>query len=91
MNLKYSLNCDRNKWYASQKNYNIAYNINADNVFTLRVEAYLWVYDANFLEFTKTIADIFTKHLEPGVVKELPPEMVKRRFGQDFGFTDYIN
>ena len=91
MNSKYNLNCDRNKWYACQKNYNIAYNINADNVFTLRVEAYLWVYDANFLEFTKTIADILTRHLEPDVLKELPPEMVKRRFGHDFGFSDYVN
>lgn len=91
MSEKYTLSCDRNKWYAVNNGTNIAYHLNADNVFTMRVEMYLWVYNANFLDFTKTIADVLSKHLQPGKEIPLPPEMVTRRIGHDFGFGDYIN
>ncbi len=34
----------------------------------------------------------FVEHeVQPEVKKELPPEMVTRRKGHDFGFGDYIN
>ena len=82
---------DKNKWYGAQKNTNIAYHVTAENVFTLRVEGYLWIFDSNFLEFTKAIADHFRKHLSPGAAEVLPPEMVTRNFGHDFGFGDYID
>jgi hypothetical protein len=91
MSKTYNLTCDRNKWYGVQKDKNIAYHLAADNVFTLRVEAWLWIFDANFLEFTKAIADNFCAVLEPGKEYHLPPEMVNRPLGHDFGFGDYVN
>ena len=87
----YNLTCDKNKWYGVQKNVNIAYHVKADNVFTLRVEAWLWLFDANFLEFTKVISDIVRNTIEPDKEYKLPYEMVERQFGHDFGFSDYIN
>ncbi len=87
----YNLTCDRNKWYGVQKNINIAYHVKADNVFTLRVEAWLWLFDANFLEFTKAIADTFRQILEPNKEYKPPYEMVERQLGHDFGFGDYVD
>ena len=57
----YNLVSDKNEWYGVQKNLNVAYHVTAENVFTLRVEAYLWIFDSNFLEFTKAIASHFGK------------------------------
>ena len=88
---KYGLHCDKNEWYGVQYKKNVAYHVTAENVFTLRVECYLWVYDANFLEITKSIADVFNEAFEPEVHKELPPEMVTRPKGRDFGFGGYVN
>ena len=34
---------------------------------------------------------MFHKHLEPEKELALPPEMVTRRVGHDFGFADYID
>ena len=87
----YSLSSDRNKWYPALKGTNVAYHVTAENVFTLRVEAYLWIFDANFLEFTKAIADHFRKHLSPDAEFALPSEMVSRPMGHDFGFGDYVD
>ncbi|MBQ7899518.1 MAG: potassium channel family protein [Bacteroidales bacterium] len=91
MDVRYDLKCDRNEWYAVQKEKNIAYHINAENVFTLRVEAYLFTFDNRYLEIVKTLADAFNGALEPEIRKELPCEMLNRRIGYDFGFSDYIN
>ena len=91
MSDKYGYHCDRNEWYGVQYPQNVAYHISAENVFTLRVECFVWVYDANFLEIIKAIADVFNEAFEPEVIKQLPPEMVTRRVGHDFGFGDYIN
>ena len=52
---------------------------------------YLWVYNANFLALTKEMADTFHQYLDPEHTVELPPEMVKRNLGHDFGFADYKN
>ena len=71
--------------------FGIAYHINAENVFTLRVEAFVWVYDAAFLAITKDVADVLNEAFEPDVHKDLPPEMLERRKGHDFGFADYID
>ena len=87
----YNLISDKNKWYGVQKKQNVAYHVTAENVFTLRVEAYLWIFDSNFLEFTKAIADHFRKHLSPDAEFTLPSEMVSRPIGHDFGFGDYID
>ena len=48
------------------------------------------VFDANFLEIAKAIADVFNESFEPGVHKELPPEMVTRPKGRYFGMGDYV-
>lgn len=91
MSKTYNLTCDKNKWYGVQKNLNIAYHLGAPNVFTLRVEAYLWIFDANFLEFTKALAENIHDVLDPEKELVLPPEMVARQFGHDFGFGDYVD
>ena len=87
---KYHLHSDKNEWYAIQPA-NIAHFIKAPNVFTLRVECFVWVFDSTFLEATKSIADVFNHAFEPDVEKALPPEMLKRPIGHDFGMADYIN
>ena len=87
----YNLVSDKNKWYAVQNNINVGYHIQASNVFTIRVEAYLWVFDANYLEFIKAISDSIRLTLEPEKEYHLPPEMVTRPLGHDFGFGDYVN
>ena len=91
MDQKFNYKCDKNQWYAIQKGKNIGYHVNAANCFTLRVEAYLWIFNSGYLDVAKTIADVFNEAFEPEVKKELPPEMVTRRKGHDFGFGDYIN
>ena len=88
---KYNYSCDKNQWYPVLNKKNIAYHIDAENVFTLRVEAFVWVFDATYLAVTKDVADILNEVFEPEVQKELPPEMVTRPKGHDFGFGDYIN
>ena len=91
MESKYNYHCDKNIWYPALNKKNIAYHVNAENVFTLRVEAYVWVYDAAFLAITKDLADVFNEAFEPDVHKALPLEMLERRKGHDFGFADYID
>ncbi len=75
MEEKYNLRADKNEWYAILST-NVANHLNAANVFTLRVEAFLWVFDARFLEITKQIADVFNHAFEPDVEKALPPDML---------------
>lgn len=91
MTESYNLRCDRNKWYAVGSKQNIANHVIAENVFTIRAEMYLWVYNANFLALSKTMAEILHQHLEPEREVQLPPEMVTRPMGHDFGFQDYKN
>jgi hypothetical protein len=55
------------------------------------VEAYLWIFNSGYVDVAKTMADVFNEAFEPEVKKELPPDMVTRRKGHDFGFGDYIN
>ena len=50
--------------------------------FTIEVSLRIWCAD---------LLDVFNEAFEPEVKKELPPEMVTRRKGHDFGFGDYIN
>ena len=88
---KYNYNCDKNQWYPVLNKKNIAYHLDTENVFTLRVESYVWVFDATYLAVAKSVADILNEAFEPEVVKELPPEMVTRQKGNDFGFGGYIN
>lgn len=87
---QYDYHLDKNKWYAVNVQ-NIAHHLNADNIFTLRVESRLFVFENTFLAFTKQIADVFNHAFEPDISKPLPPEMVKRNLGHDFGMADYVN
>ena len=87
---KYDYHLDKNKWYAIQPT-NVGHFIKADNVFTLRVEERLYVFSNTFLALAKSIADVFNHAFEPDIEKQLPPEMLKRPIGHDFGMTDYID
>ena len=85
----YDYHLDKNKWYAIGPQ-NVAHFLKADNIFTLRVECWPFVFSNTFLAFTKQIADVFNHAFEPDVEKTLPPEMVKRQIGHDFGMADYV-
>ena len=91
MNTTYGWVCDKNEWYAVNPQTNIAYFVKCKNVFTLRVECIIHVFNAEFLSTTKTLAEVFTRNFEPGVEKPIPPEMLDRRKGHDFGMQDYVN
>ena len=41
--------------------------------------------------FIKTLAEVFNYAFEPEVQKQLPPEMLERQKGKDFGMSDYVN
>lgn len=88
---KFNLYLDKNEWYAINPKTNIAQFINAENVFTLRVECFVYVFNNTFLNFIKTLAEVFNYAFEPEVQKQLPPEMLERQKGKDFGMSDYVN
>ena len=69
----------------------MAHYIQSNNIFTLRVEAFVWLFDNRFMETTKCIADTLHAVLEPEKEQIVPPEMLKRIKGHDFGMKDYVN
>ena len=81
---------DKNEWYAIGSQ-NFIHKIECRNSFNLRVEAYLWMSDNRFMSITKEIADSIHRVLEPEVDVPLPPEMVTRHEGHDFGMQDYVD
>jgi voltage-gated potassium channel len=87
---RYGYKSDKNIWYAVNKQ-NVAHYIKADNIFTMRVEAFVWLFDNRFLETTKCIADTFHAVLEPEKEQIVPPEMLTRIKGHDFGMKDYVD
>lgn len=90
LSTSFNYTCDKNKWYAVGSN-NIAHHIKADNVFTLRVECFVWMFDNRYMAVIKSLADEMSKVLEPGIDKPIPPEMLSRPLGKDFGMQDYID
>ena len=90
LDVNYGFKCDKNEWYAVGAT-NIAHHINADNIFTLRVECFVWMLDDRHVAVVKTIADDLNATLEPEVEKSIPAEMVKRPEGHDFGMDDYVD
>lgn len=86
----FNYKCDKNEWYAVGSN-NIAHHLNADNVFTLRVECFVWMFDNRYMSVIKALAEIFNRTLEPGIDKPTPPEMLSRPLGKDFGMQDYVD
>ncbi len=87
---KYNYSLDKNEYYAISKA-NVERFIKADNVFTLRVECFVYIYNSNFLEVIKTMADTFHQVFEPEREIQLPPEMLTRQIGHDFGMNDYVD
>jgi hypothetical protein len=47
--------------------------------------------DARYGAIIKALADGINAILEPEVEKQLPPEMVTRVEGHDFGMQDYVD
>ncbi|MBR5860363.1 MAG: hypothetical protein IKY71_03355, partial [Bacteroidaceae bacterium] len=87
---KYDYKCDKNEFYAVGKA-NFGHRIVANNIFTLRVEAFIWIYDSRYLAIAKDLADSFHNVLEPEREQVTPPEMLKRPEGKDFGMQDYVD
>ena len=87
---KYNYHCDKNKWYAIGKD-NIAHRVKSPNIFTLRVECFVWVFDDRRLGVIKDIAEAMHNVLEPERELVMPAEMVTRQKGKDFGMQDYVD
>ena len=90
MDEKFGYKCDKNEWYAIQKA-NIGHHITADNVFTLRVECYVWMFDNRYMSVIKDLAETFHNTLEPERELVIPAEMLVRPEGKDFGMQDYVD
>lgn len=86
----FNYKCDKNEYYIVGKQ-NIAHHINADNIFTLRVECFVWLSDFRRMATIKALADGINAIIEPEVEKQLPPEMVTRVEDHDFGMQDYVD
>lgn len=86
----YGYYSDKNEWYAIGKE-NIAHHLNATNIFTLRIECFVWMYDARFLSIIKSLSEKLHDTLEPEKILITPPEMLQRPKGHDFGMDDYVD
>lgn len=86
----FDYHCDKNEWYAINKQ-NIGHHIKASNVFTLRVECYVYMFDNRWGSVIKTLAEGIHDMVEPEKPLEIPSEMVQRREGHDFGIQDYVD
>ncbi|MBQ7947293.1 MAG: ion transporter [Bacteroidaceae bacterium] len=87
---KYSHRCDKNEWYAIIKD-NVCRVIKANNVFTLRVECFVWMHDNNYMSVIKDVAETIHTTVEPERKLSVPQEMLKRPEGKDFGMEDYVD
>jgi voltage-gated potassium channel len=86
----FDYNCDKNEWYAINKE-NIGHHIAASNVYTLRVECFVYMFDNRWGSLIKTLAENIHDILEPERELITPPEMVTRPEGKDFGIQDYVD
>ena len=91
MEEKFEYHCDKNEYYILDSKTNLVHFIKQPNAFALRFESKVNILDARRLSTAKTIADVFNRNLEPGVEKPIPPEMLARPEGHDFGMGDYVN
>ena len=87
---EFDYNCDKNEWYAIGKN-NIGHHISASNVFTLRIECFVYMIDNRWGTVIKTLADGIHSILEAERPLSIPFEMAKRQEGHDFGMQDYVD
>lgn len=90
MSSQFDYHCDKNEWYAIGSQ-NIGHHIKASNVFTLRVECLVWLFDNRYMSIIAALADTMHEVLEPERKIERPAEMVKRPEGHDFGMADYVD
>ena len=90
LNDKFDYHCDKNKWYAVSEQ-NIGYYITASNVFTLRVECFVWMFDNRWGSVIKTLAEGIHSVIEPDRPLVVPFEMELRQEGHDFGMQDYVD
>ena len=86
---KYGYKCDKNDWYIINP-LNVGYHITAGNIFTLRVECFVWMFNDKYLAVIKDLAETLHTTLEPERELVLPPEMLARPEGKDFGMQDYV-
>ena len=87
----YGYKCDKNEWYAINKQ-NFGHRIStAKNIFTLRVECFVWMFDNRWGNVLMDLANDFHDVLEPERPLVVPFEMQKRQEGHDFGMQDYID
>jgi hypothetical protein len=87
---EYNYQCDRNEWYAIGKR-NIGHFIKANNVFTLRVECFVWMFDNRYLAVIQDLAKCIHEAIEPEHKYDIPFEMLERQEGKDFGMQDYVD
>ena len=87
---KYNYHCDKNEWYAIGKR-NVGNFIKADNVFTLRVECFVWMFDNRYLAVIQDLAKCIYEAIEPEHKYDIPFEMLERQEGKDFGMQDYVD
>jgi hypothetical protein len=57
----------------------------------MQKECFVWMFDNRYMAVIKSLADEMSKVLEPGIDKPIPPEMLSRPLGKDFGMQDYID
>lgn len=91
MEEKFEYHCDKNEYYILNSKTNLIHFIKQPNAFALRFESKVNILDSKKLYSAKTIADVINRNLEPGVKKPIPPEMLARPEGHDFGMGDYVN
>lgn len=90
MRERFSLNSDKNEYYAVDPKKNISNYLKCHNYFNLRVECRVCYFDSGALEKAMILADVIRKNIEPTKEFSLPYEMVERQKNHDFGFEDYV-
>lgn len=88
---KFEYKCDKNEWYAINPQNFGHYISTAKNIFTLRVEFFVWTFDNRWGTVIKSLAEDIHSMLEPEKPLDVPFEMVKRQEGHDFGMEDYVD
>lgn len=83
--------CDKNDWHTIHPDTNVGRYIHAPNMFTLRGESKIHCFSDDVLPTIQTMADVFNRHFEPEIEKSLPPEMLQRPKGNDFGMGCYYS
>ena len=91
MEEKLEYHCDKNEYYTLNPKTNLVHFIKQPNAFALRFESKVNILDSKKLYSAKTIADVINRNIESSVEKPVPPEMLARSEGHDFGMGDYVN